>query len=159
MLQAAATTIQPAPASAAVTTVSNEARYFPLRLSAPFLVVKFWWLNGASVSGNVDIGIYSASGTRLARTGSTAQSGTTAVQSVALGTPFLLMPDLYYLAWCADNTTATMLLSTLTNGVSDARRMGMYTQTAAFSLPTTATFAAATSGRVPVVGISNRSTI
>lgn len=159
MLQWAATSIQPAPASSAVTTVANEARYFPLRLSAPFLIVKFWWINGTAVAGNIDAGIYSASGTLLTSIGSTAQATTSAVQSVTLGTPYLLMPDFYYLAWCASSTSATMFMQLSTNGVTDARRVGMYTQTSAFPLPATATFAAASTSRIAVVGISNRTTV
>lgn len=159
MLQWAATSVQSAPASSAVTTVANEARYFPLRLSAPFLIVKFWWINGTSVAGNIDAGIYSASGTRLTSIGSTAQSGTSTVQSVALGTPYLLMPDFYYLAWCASSTSATMFMTLGIGGQPDARRVGMYTQTSGFPLPATATFASASTARISVMGISNRSTV
>lgn len=146
------------PTSTQFNASSNVATYYPIMIDAPILMKKLWWLNGNSVSGNVDIGIYGVGGGRIASTGSTAQSGTAAVQSVTLGTPLLLTPDLYYMAWVADNTTATLFGVPFSS--EDLRRHGLFTQTSAFALPATATFASNTTAtKVAVVGITNRTVI
>lgn len=146
------------PTSTQITSSANLAIYFPVIVEAPLLVRKIWTHNGTSVSGNIDLGIYTAGGAKLYSTGSTAQSGTSAVQSVTLGTPFFLVPDLYYLAIAADNTTATVFGTPHSN--EDLRRMGLFTQATAFPLPATATFASNTLAiKAPLVGITNRTVI
>jgi hypothetical protein len=54
-------------------------------------------LNGATASGNMDVGIYDYAGTRLVSSGSTAQSGTSAFQDFDI-TDTLLGPGIFYLA-------------------------------------------------------------
>lgn len=62
-------------------------------------------------SGNVDVGVYTHAGgtmTRLASAGSTACGAGSAVQSINLSAPVLLVAGrTYYLALSCDNTTAT----------------------------------------------------
>lgn len=146
------------PTSTQITSSANLAIYFPVIIEAPFLVKKMWTHNGGTVSGNIDMGIYTAGGAKLYSTGSTAQSGTSAVQSVTLGTPLFLVPDLYYLAIAADNTTAQIMGTP--HSAEDLRRMGLFTQATAFPLPTTATFASNTLAvKVALVGITNRTVI
>jgi len=69
--------------------------------------------NGATVSGNFDIGIYDDQQNLIAHSGSTAQAGTTQWQVVAVSAAF--DPGVYYMALAFDNTTAT------TYGVSGGR--------------------------------------
>src|SRR5689334_23396390 len=66
----------------AVWPTANLAIYCPFRIGTSRLARKLYWVNGAAVSGNVDCGIYDVAGRKLVSAGSTAQTGTTAVQSV-----------------------------------------------------------------------------
>ncbi len=110
---------------------ANAAVFYPFRLSAPFTSTNFFWLNGGVVSGNVCGGVYDASFTRLATTGSTAQATTQAIQTVAMA--IALTPGLYYLALAIDNVTAQLYnaaSSSPRNALTGARR-----QASAFVLP------------------------
>lgn len=139
-----------APASATWPT-TNKAFYYPFTISQGLTVTKMWAINGAAVSGNVDIGIYNAAGARLVSKGSTAQSGTNAMQVFDV-TDTVLGPGLYFLALNMDNTTGTFILS-IVAGFADLA-MGWYTQAVgAVTLPATATFASSTSGIVPLFGL------
>lgn len=63
-----------------------------------------------TASGNLDIAVYSSDGstlTKLASTGSTAVSGTNALQDIAFAFTFLPGVD-YYLAIAVDNGTASL---------------------------------------------------
>lgn len=137
------------PASAAW-PAANRAIYVPVNIPFPYLVRKFYWCNGATVNGNVDCGIYSRGGTKLASTGSTVQAGTSVVQSAAPSTgSILLMPDSYYLALASSSGTATFLRIT-----PSAAEHGVAFQATAFALP--ATFTLGTSGGIlPIFGMAD----
>ena len=128
---------------------SNRAVLVPFFLSTPALVTQLYWVNGATVSGNVDAGVYDLSGTRLVSTGSTAQSGTSAFQGVTLGTPALIGAGRFYLALVLDNTTGTIYKAQ--NGFSRALAIGE--ATSAFPLPAAVTLSAAGEHQ-PMVGFS-----
>lgn len=133
--------------------VANLAVFIPFALRTPYLVKRLWWANGATANGNVDCGIYSAGGTLLTSTGSTAQSGTAVVQSVALGTPLLLSPGAYYMALASSSTTATFIQAT--NGSIQSEQMcGLAQQASALPLPATATFATIANVKFPFFGFA-----
>lgn len=111
---------------------ANDAYFYPFTLSEPFTVVKAGWINGATVNGNVDIGVYSENGTKIWSSGSTAQSGTSAGQAVT-PTAFTLPPGKYYMAISSDSATATFLAM---SGGEVARAMGILIQSV-FPLPST----------------------
>jgi hypothetical protein len=94
-----------APASAAWPT-QYLAIYIPVRVKRRVVVRKLGIANGATASGNLDLGLYDAIGTRLVSAGSTAQSGTTTEQVIDI-TDTIIGPGLYYLAACMDGTTGT----------------------------------------------------
>jgi hypothetical protein len=137
---------------------ANKAFYFPVRLAKPFRPALIFWGNGATASGNVDAGIYDLAGTRLFSTGSTAQSGTTTLQSVSVS-GLLLAAGRYYVALAADNTTATFLRGA--QSVTLQRGYGALQQASAFPLPATATFAALASTRlgIPLLGLSRKAVL
>lgn len=139
-------------ASAAYPT-ANKAIYVPFRLSAPIVAVKLFSHNGATVSGNIDVGIYDEQGTRLVSSGSIAQAGTSVLQEFDIADTSL-SPGLFYLAVALDNTTATLFRST--PSAIFLRCNGVAEQTSAFALPATATFAAMSSAYLPFVGLSAR---
>lgn len=119
-------------------TVTDEAQLYPFRLGYPETITKLWIYNGATVSGNFDIGIYDAEGTRIVSAGSTAQAGTNAVQSVDI-TDTLLGPGIYYMALVFDNTTATLFADTGWASVRAAQQSGLCRVASAFALPATVT--------------------
>lgn len=149
--QASSTT---SPASSAW-PAANRAIYVPFVLPAAYQVTKLWWANGATAAGNVDCGIYSVGGTKLASTGSTAQAGTSVVQSVSVS--ILLQPGSYYMALALSSISATILRNVPSSGPLAA--MGVAQQATAFPLPATATFAAASTAYFPMFGITSASVI
>lgn len=97
-------------AASAVWPTALKAFFFPFNVSgsseeAPRAYTGAILMNGAAVSGNVDIGIYDSLGNKIANVGSTAQAGTTAPQRINFATPVQLKPGRYYLAIVLDNTT------------------------------------------------------
>lgn len=136
---------------------ANRALFVPLAIAAPYLCNTFWWTNGTTAAGNVDCGIYSGDGTLLAHTGSTAQSGTSVVQSVALGTPLLLLPDSYYLGLAMSSTSSTVFGNLPV--AAAVQSWGMAQQASALPLPATITFASDASALLPVFGIASATVI
>jgi len=132
----------------------NLAMYYPFRIPYAVTVTGIQILNGASVSGNVDVGIYSAEGTRIASSGSTAQAGASSIQTIAL-TSTILAPGQYYIALAFDNSTGTTAITALAT-FQFARAYGVLKQATAFPLPATAVFAACTTTtdrQIPMIGV------
>ena len=134
---------------------ANQALYVPFCLTRPIIVAQLFWVNGATVSGNVDAGIYSVDGVLLVSTGSTAQAGTSVSQVVDI-TDTQLGTGLFYLAIAVDNTTATLIRGTA-GSVARCAAMGCANQGSAFPLPAPATFATIASNYIPVFGLTTRS--
>ena len=132
---------------------ANRALYVPVCLPGRFVVRSIFLANGATVSGNIDLGIYDAGGARIVSTGSTAQSGTTALQIIVLGTPIILTSGNYYMACAIDNITATA--TAWADTLLQTQHYGMLQQDTAFVLPASATFAACTATFSPQMGISS----
>ena len=144
-------------AASAVFPVANDAFFLPFFVPKTVTVLELWWINGATVSGNVDVGIYNTSLARVVSTGSTAQSGTTATQVVDIADTVLVGPAMYYGALACDNVTATFFRGN--NYLTAAARIaGAFQQSSAFALPATAVAAAYASQYAPVAGISMRAT-
>jgi hypothetical protein len=137
---------------------SNLAIYIPVEIYEPVTIVKMSVNNGSAVSGNIDVGIYDAGGKRLVSKGSTAQAGTSAIQTFDI-TDTLLLPGLYYMAVALDNTTGTLAgWNSMTS--PEQKMVGLYEQGTAFPLPATATFATFTqTAQLPLVSMSQKVTI
>lgn len=132
---------------------ANLGYYIPIALPAPFKVSTMFWLNGTSVAGNVDVGIYSSNGTLLVSQGPVAQAGTSTVQFFILGTPIRLDPGAYYLALSCSSTSGNFRTSSLT--AEAGRIMGLAQQASVGTLPATATFAQFAQTTMPIIGITN----
>lgn len=129
---------------------ANKAIYIPFQVSEIFIVDNMYTINGGTVSGNIDVGIYEHGGTRLVSSGSTAQAGASSIQEFNV-TNTTLNPGLYYFAVAVSNTTATLEMWTPTAAIS--RSLGVMEETSAFPLPSTATFASISgTSRFPFVG-------
>lgn len=96
-----------APASAAWPT-NNLAYMVPLYLPKTDFLQNFWVWNGASVSGNVNIGLYRMSDlTRIGSSGSTAQASTNVIQVLAV-TDVLVPAGSYYMGCGFSSTSGTV---------------------------------------------------
>ena len=94
---------------------ANLCMYIPLLTTSPILVSRFYWVNGATVNGNTDVGIYSFDGaTKIISTGATANAGTNAVQTVDVTDTTLAANASYWLALGSDSGTQTYFLDTPT---------------------------------------------
>lgn len=136
------------PASAAF-PAANDALLVPFYLHHSVLVKRLYSINGATASGNIDLGIYSQDGARIVSIGSTAQSGTTTIQFFDITDTFL-SPGRYYIAVAMDNTTGTLFRSNIS--VARLQALGMAKQATAFALPTSITFATVTALYLPLIG-------
>jgi len=133
---------------------ANTAVYVPFQINVPIIVAQGIVLNGA-VAGNVDWGIYDRFGTRIVSIGTTAMAGATQPQLFNV-TDTLLNPGTYFMAFvCSTTTTATF--TRVTPASVSARACGVLQQASALPLPATATFAAPTSGTMPIFGFTTLS--
>jgi len=135
---------------------ANRGIFVPFNLRAPFLVQRLFWLNGTSVAGNVDCGIYMTTNpgncTRLVSTGSTAQSGGTAIQAVNI-TPLLLQPGGYYMALSVSTTSAT--IRTRGSNVVACQAAGIVQAPSMVPLTTNPTLEAPVSNYLPLFGLTS----
>jgi hypothetical protein len=111
---------------------ANLAIFVPMPIASPFIATQMWVVNGATVSGNIDVGIYDIQGNRLVSIGSTAQAGTTSNQTFNI-TDTLLSPAVYYLAVALDN--ATGIVWHFAHPANNARMMGTYAAMAQAYIP------------------------
>lgn len=122
------------------TVTANRAYVTPFTLRRPVVVTKLGWINGGTAAGNVDVGIYDNNLDKIISTGSTAQSGTNAKQTVDI-TDTALSPGIYYIAISASDGTATFARCGLSNlGAFNAggqRLMGFFVQNSTFPLGST----------------------
>lgn len=90
---------------------SNRALYVPFTLRTAATVYKVFWANGATASGNVDMGIFASTsgkpGALVISTGSTAQSGTDTLQTIDIADTQLVGGVLYYMALVNSGSTGT----------------------------------------------------
>lgn len=136
---------------------ANLAIYVPFFLSKPITFSTMFWMNGSTVAGNVDVGVYAEDGTRIVSKGSTAAAGTTTLQVVTVTTT-TIGPGLFYLA-LACSSTSELVYKTIIGQVLRTKFTGMAQQATALPLPATATFATVGQDYVPLVGLSTRSSI
>lgn len=137
--------------------LANLALFVPFRVSQTIIAVKMFWFNGTAGTDSVDVGIYGQDGTRLVSSGSTLTSGASSKQEVDI-TDTTLTPGLYYMAMAMNGTTNTIVRFSagLTGPLSG---WGLYELTSAFALPATATFATTTRQDIPLVCLTQRTTV
>jgi len=146
-------------APASTTWVANLAIYQLFEIPFPYTVQRFFWINGATLTGppNTDIGIFAPDGTKLCSTGNVAQSGTTSVQ-FANSSPagFRLAAGTYFLGLSNSASVADMFCY---GGVSVGPMAAcqVFQQATANPLPAVATFARATNALMPYGGFTRTS--
>ena len=136
--------------------VANRAYYQPFYLPTTVQVLKLYIANGATIDGNIDMGIYSTAGTRLVSQGSVAHAGVDVLQPLDIADT-VLARGTYYLSFAASSATATFTRIVLNTQI--CRAAGLLQQNTAFPLPATATFATYGSSFVPLCGLSLRTLV
>jgi hypothetical protein len=133
-------------AAAAAWPTANMAILQPFRVAHPFTTNRMETINGGTVSGNIDVGIYSADGKKLTSIGSTAQTGTSASQNFNYA-DYKFAPGLYFMAIAMNNTTGQ--LDRWNISAHFLRAMGVYKMASAFPLPDVITFEAMSVAYLP----------
>jgi hypothetical protein len=131
---------------------ANRALYVPFVLDVPALISKMGWENGATVNGNVDVGVLDAAGRKVASSGSVAQAGASVYQAVSLLAAVWLDPGQYWLAMASSSATGTFRNMPLTAAYAQA--CGVQQQATALPLPSVATFANPASSYVPLIDLA-----
>jgi hypothetical protein len=139
--------ISAAPASTAW-PLANLAIYVPIRVAQPCTVYKLAAGAGATAAGNFDIGLYDSEGNRLVSSGATAKGSS--AEHVIDVTDTRIGPGTYYIAVAADSTD-NYILHTTNVTAAHGKLMGMFEQTTAYTLPSSATFATFTRTAFPAV--------
>jgi hypothetical protein len=142
--------------SVAVWPAQNRAIYVAVEVQNAITARNVFWINGATVNGHVDVGIYQADGSLLASCGSTAMSGASAIQSASI-TATDLNPGRYWIAMASDSATATFRAAPAPKLLLEV--CGVQEQATAFALPSTAIFANPSSDYVPLCGFTSRTVI
>lgn len=138
---------------------ANLAVFIPMVVGARTTIYQLAWINGATVAGNIDVGIHDRNANRIVSAGSTAQAGVSVAQ-VADITDTVLEPGLYYLAMAADDATATVCRPSAASQFPLHRASGCGHMASAFPLPATATIAGWTAAlTAPLIMGSTESTV
>jgi hypothetical protein len=121
---------------------ANEIWYTPLYVETPVVARQMSWLNGATASGNINVGLYTESGVRLVQQTAIAQTGVSTIQFANIADT-VLMPGTYFAAIQGSATTLTFLMNT--QSAYRWRSCGAALEAAgSFALPAQATFASFT---------------
>lgn len=137
--------------TAAAWPTANKAFYYPFIVPVPVVVKQVSWLNGGTVNGNVDFGVYDVAGAKSISLGSTAMSGANAIQVGNL-TDTTINAGYYYFAMASSSGTATFFR--VAPPALLLRAFGVLEQASAFALPSTATFAVMTAAYVPFMSLN-----
>jgi len=142
-------------------TTANRAIYIPFYLETTVTAYQMAVENGATLGGNLDVGIYDVLGNRLVSIGTTAQAGISVIQKFDIADT-VLTPGTYFMAMSTDSTTATYIGGPSISQTGELyRTFGVREQLTAFVLPATATFAnpASTTTIIPNIAIATTSVI
>lgn len=140
------------PASTAWGT-ANLGIFVPFWCPTVFKFTVFTWRNGATISGNLDVGVYSWDGTKIITLGSTAQAaGANAIQTGTVASTTLSI-NKYWLGMSLSSTTGTIYCDPAVN-VGLACALGVFNQASVLPLPSTLTLVNPTSVNIPDITIS-----
>ena len=131
--------------------------FVPISVNRPLTVLQMFVENGASVNGNMDVGIYDVSGSLIVSSGSTAHSGVSAIQSFDI-TDTILNPGMYYLA-CAIDTASAATILRYALAAPVCRAVGIAAVSSAFPLPASVTLTNTSASYIPAIYATLRSTI
>lgn len=154
----------PAPSSSGITAAVNTSMFYPVIVPDTIVIVKLFCANGATLVGNVDLGIYDESGARLISSGSTAHAGTSVLQEFDITDTELSKGRYYFGLGCSSNSTTFQIqyAGTQNPDIQINKLMGVLVQFT-FPLPATATFLALSNAGfdfgIPCIGMSGRTLV
>lgn len=90
-------------ATTSTTAGSQIAQFFPWAVEMPTKIVKGFVMNGASVNGNVDVGVYDWAFNKIVSIGATLQAGANAIQELDI-TDTVINPGRYWIAFLCTGT-------------------------------------------------------
>jgi len=136
--------------------------YVPFWISESVTFTKMFWVNGAAVAGNLDVGIYGTDGTLLVSKGSTGQVGVSQLQAVDI-TDTTLYRGTYYMAIVSDTSGVTQKILAVLPSAGIPQSLGLLQQ-ASVTLPLStgaspATFAKYASAFIPMFGVQGYKTV
>lgn len=149
---------EPAPTSGTLSPAVDRCWFWPFVLPAPVLALKLFIYNGATLAGNIDLGIYTSDFARLVSAGTTAQANTNALQEVDTADTYLDRGQ-YYFAMAQSSATATFFQTLWHVGANSEmnKMIGTLTQQTTFPLPAVATpQTMITEYGVVIMGLSGR---
>lgn len=121
---------------------AHHAYYWPVIVEKPLTVVEMAWINGTTVTNNLDVGIFDITGHRIVSLGSTPQSGASAIQIADIADT-ALDPGNYFLAMSADATNLTVDAN-VNYDLGQLRANGVCETASSFPLPSSITLAGIT---------------
>ena len=132
--------------------LANLALFVPFSVSHPCTAYEGWIETGGTATGNFDIGIYDAAGSRLTSSGSTASAASTVVNTTTMANQTLLPGKRYYMAFAEDTNTDTFFCTAMAAGIYEASVI--LEATTAFVLPASPTLSRTTRAFVPHFGLN-----
>lgn len=130
---------------------STRIIYMPFRLTERQTIKQIAYLKGATIAGNVDLGIYDINNTRIVSSGSTAMSAGANVAQVIDITDTTIGPGVFMMAIVLDDATGTVIR--MSPGYVNAQALGSRFEFGVYPLPVTASPARTTSGVLPVMAL------
>jgi hypothetical protein len=137
--------------SASQVFTANQAYYVPIVLPWPYPIRRFYWRNGTSVAGSIEVAIYGKDFCKICSSGAVTQAGTSAQQFVSA--PYLLPPGSYYMAFAANNISGSAARWAPSSPMS-WRILGMLIQSSAYPLPSPAVPAQPAANNSPAFGFT-----
>jgi hypothetical protein len=132
---------------------ASTAIAIPFYVPWPYPVKRAFWVNGATIAGNSDIGIFTSRAGKRWTAGSTPNAGASAPQYVTVTPGLVLEPGWHVLQYVNDGTTGRAFGSTAVTA-NLGRFIGVYQQATAFPLPATPAWAQWASIGYPLIGIT-----
>lgn len=130
--------------------LANLAIYVPVRIPSPCVVKSLWFGSGGTSTGSVDMALYTSSGAAMIE--ATAGAKASSMEHVFDTTDTLVGPGLYYIGLSSNSNSDSFV--GLTIAAPLALAFGILSQTSAYPLPSSATWAAdQTLAVVPIVGL------
>lgn len=127
---------------------ANAALFVPFSLERPILVKRMVVQNGSTVTGNIDLGIYTFDGALIESTGAVAHTGATAAQIIDIADTYLTPGRYYMAASCSSGSTRVRRYN---HSIARQQVMGILQASSAHPLPATVTFITPTTSQVPVI--------
>jgi len=143
------------------TQADNEGHFYPLSFADAYSVVKVWWTPNGVPTGNVDIGLYTLAGVRIASIGSTAWGTAGSLSEAALSA--VVGPGVVYIA-IAQSVGLDQSQSYASGNANSLQGVGIKKASSVFPLPagpvTLLDLVAGTdNASIPKIGVSSRSLV